>query len=66
MSSHDSTQLPVEEPEIVEAHVEEQPTDSPLLANAEPEEYGAAQVQHNQTEVKDLGWNESSRGKGLE
>jgi hypothetical protein len=46
------------EPEIVAVHTEDQPTDSHVLANMEPEAYGAAQLHHEQTEVKDLGWNE--------
>src|ERR1700712_3167138 len=49
----------LEEPEIVEAAPEEHPTDSHELANADHEEKGAAQVDHGQTEVRDLGWNES-------
>jgi hypothetical protein len=48
----------VNAPEIVEAAPEEQPTDSHELANADHEEKGAAQVDHGQTEVRDLGWNE--------
>jgi Protein of unknown function (DUF3292) len=49
----------LDEPEIVEAAPEEHPTDSHELANAEHEEKGAAQLDHGQTEVRDLGWNES-------
>ena len=49
---------PVEAPEIVEAHEEEMPTDSHDLANADHDEKGAAQLNHGQTEVKDLGWND--------
>jgi hypothetical protein len=49
----------VDEPEIVEAAPEEHPTDSHELANADHEEKGYAQLDHGQTEVKDLGWNES-------
>lgn len=49
----------VDEPEIVEAAPEEHPTDSHELANANHEEKGAAQVDHGQTEVRDLGWNEN-------
>jgi len=49
----------VDEPEIVEAAPEEHPTDSHELANADHEEKGAAQVDHGQTEVRDLGWNEN-------
>lgn len=45
-------------PEIVEAHEADQPTDSHALANAEHEEKGVAQLNHGETEVKDLGWNE--------
>jgi hypothetical protein len=50
----------VDEPEIVEAAPEEHPTDSHELANADHEEKGAAQVDHGQTEVRDLGWNENT------
>lgn len=46
------------EPEIVEAHEAEEPTISHELANAEQGYKGAAQVDHRQTEVKDLGWND--------
>ncbi|KAI9746212.1 MAG: hypothetical protein M1818_000893 [Claussenomyces sp. TS43310] len=54
-----TTRLPLDDtPESVEAHEEEQPTESHVLANAEPEEKGAAQIDHGETEVKDLGWNE--------
>ena len=35
------------------------PTDSHALAQADHEEKGAAQEQHFESEVKDLGWNES-------
>lgn len=48
----------IDTPKIVEAAPEEQPTDSHVLANADYEEKGAAQIDHGQTEVKDLGWNE--------
>lgn len=48
------------EPEIVETAPEEHPTDSHELANADHEEKGAAQHEHRQTEVRDLGWNELS------
>ena len=47
-----------EEPKKVEVHEDEQPTDSHVLANADHEEKGAAQADHGQTEVKDLGWSE--------
>lgn len=49
----------VDEPETVEAVPEEHPTDSHELANADHYEKGAAQIDHGQTEVRDLGWNES-------
>lgn len=49
----------VDEPEKVEAAPEEQPTDSHVLANADHDEKGFAQLDHGQTEVKDLGWNEA-------
>ncbi len=49
----------LDEPEIVEAAPEEHPTDSHELASADHEEKGAAQLAHGQTEVRDLGWNES-------
>lgn len=49
---------PQGEPEIVEAHEEEAPTISHVLANQDHDEKGAAQFDHGQTEVKDLGWNE--------
>lgn len=50
----------VDNPEIVAAAPKDQPTDSHQLANAapEPEEIGAVQLNHGQTEVKDLGWND--------
>ena len=48
-----------DEPEIVEAAPEDHPTESHELANADHEEKGAAQLDHGQTEVRDLGWNES-------
>lgn len=44
--------------EFVEAHQEEPATDSHALANARPDEEGAAQLEHYETEVKDLGWAE--------
>lgn len=46
------------EPKIVEAHEEEQPTESHVLAHMDQEEKGVAQMDHGQTEVRDLGWNE--------
>jgi hypothetical protein len=51
--------VPEIEPEKVEAHEEEEPTISHELANANHEYKGAAQLDHGQTEVKDLGWNDS-------
>ncbi len=48
-------------PEIVEAAPEENPTESHELANADHEEKGAAQLDHGQTEVRDLGWNDESQ-----
>lgn len=50
-----------DEPEIVEAVPEEHPTDSHELANADHEEKGAAQMDHGQTEVRDLGWSEDPK-----
>jgi len=47
-----------EEPETVEAAEEELPTISHELANADHEEKGAVQIDHGQTEVRDLGWND--------
>jgi hypothetical protein len=49
----------LDEPEIVEAAPEDHPTESHELAKSDHEEKGAAQRDHGQTEVKDLGWNES-------
>lgn len=47
-----------DEPEVVGAAEEELPTVSHELANADHEEKGAAQIDHGQTEVRDLGWND--------
>ncbi|KAL3428452.1 hypothetical protein PVAG01_01960 [Phlyctema vagabunda] len=47
-----------ETPVKVEAHEEDLPTESHALANADHDEKGAAQLDHGQTEVRDLGWNE--------
>ena len=47
-----------EDPELVEAAEEELPTDSHALANADHDEKGVAQIDHGQTGVRDLGWNE--------
>lgn len=52
---HNAT--PLDEPEIVEDYEEEMPTESHELANADHEEKGAAQQDHGQVEVRDLGWN---------
>jgi hypothetical protein len=49
---------PQTEPEVVTAHEEEEPTLSHSLATEDQNEKGAAQIDHGQTEVKDLGWNE--------
>ena len=46
------------EPEFVEAHEVEHATISHELANEDHDEKGAAQLDHGQIEVKDLGWNE--------
>ncbi|GKT50833.1 uncharacterized protein ColSpa_11014 [Colletotrichum spaethianum] len=51
-----------QEPEIVEAHEEERPTDSHHLADMATkekplEEKGHAELQHADVEVKNLGWN---------
>ncbi len=56
-----SPRLDDPEPEVVEAAPEEHPTESHKLANAEHEDKGAAQIDHGQTEVKDLGWNEDAK-----
>ncbi|KAK6720845.1 hypothetical protein SNK05_003938 [Fusarium graminearum] len=55
-----STGVP-SEPEIVEQHQEEAPTVSHALAEESKnfEEKGAAQLEHGDVEVKNLGWNES-------
>jgi hypothetical protein len=49
----------IDEPEVVESHEEELPTDSHVLAHMDHEEKGVAQMDHGQTEVRDMGWNES-------
>lgn len=51
-----------QEPEVVESHEEERPTDSHHLADMavkeKPvEEKGHAEVEHGEIEVKNLGWN---------
>lgn len=50
----------IDRPDIVEAAPEDHPTDSHELANAVHEEKGYAQLDHGQTEVKDMGWNEAA------
>jgi hypothetical protein len=54
--------LPQDEPEIIEKHEQETPTMSHELANADHVEKGAAQEDHGQTEVRDLGWNSPLSG----
>ncbi|KAL0934531.1 uncharacterized protein CTRU02_211330 [Colletotrichum truncatum] len=54
------------EPEMVESHEEEQPTESHLLADMATkekpiEEKGFAEMGHKDIEVKDLGWNTPPR-----
>jgi hypothetical protein len=51
---------PHDEPEIVDAVEEEHPTESHALANADHDEKGAAQHDHEEAEVRNLGWNEKS------
>ncbi|RDW91030.1 hypothetical protein BP5796_02195 [Coleophoma crateriformis] len=51
----------MDKPEMVKAHEEEQPTESHILANADHEEKGLAQLDHGNVEVKDLGWNEDAQ-----
>ncbi|KAG9231462.1 hypothetical protein BJ875DRAFT_382866 [Amylocarpus encephaloides] len=46
------------EPEFVDVAPKEIPTESHEVANAVHEEKGAAQLDHGQTEVRDLGWND--------
>jgi hypothetical protein len=45
-----------DEPEFVHSAVEQPATESHELANADHDLKGAAQLDHGQTEVKDLGW----------
>lgn len=52
---------PHDEPEKVEAHEQEMPTESHALANADHDEKGAAQIDHGEIEVRDLGWNEDPK-----
>jgi hypothetical protein len=54
---------PVDPVEVVENHEEEPATESHALANTEVphDEKGAAQHEHGETEVKDLGWSENSQ-----
>ena len=53
------------EPEFVEEHEEEIPTASHALAHeslsAGPEEKGACQDEHDEVEVRNLGWNEEAQ-----
>lgn len=49
---------PYDEPEIVDAVEEEHPTESHALANADHDEKGAAQHDHGEAGVRNLGWNE--------
>ncbi|KAM0553947.1 hypothetical protein ACHAPJ_007019 [Fusarium lateritium] len=58
-----STGGTMSEPEIVEEHQEEAPTASHALAEEAKdfEEKGAAQIEHGDVEVKNLGWNEEAR-----
>jgi hypothetical protein len=44
--------------EVVDAVNEEHPTESHVLANADHDGKGAAQHDHWETEVRNLGWNE--------
>lgn len=60
--SYSSQSTMGQEPEIVEAHEDERPTDSHHLADMATketpiEEKGHAQMDHNAVEVKNLGWN---------
>jgi hypothetical protein len=48
----------MDEPVMVEADEEEHPTDSHVLAHMDHDEKGVAQLDHGQTEVRDLGWND--------
>lgn len=52
---------PRDSPEIVETVEEEHPTESHALANADHDEKGAAQRDHGEIEVRDLGWNENEK-----
>lgn len=47
--------------EIVEAHEEDHPTESHALADADHDLIGAAQIDHGETEVKNIGWNEKAK-----
>lgn len=49
---------PLDELDMVEAHEEVLPTESHVLAHADHDDKGAVQIDHGQTEVRDLGWNE--------
>lgn len=50
--------LPCDNVEIVDTVEEEHPTESHALANTDHDEKGAAQHDHRETEVRNLGWNE--------
>ncbi|CAD6453371.1 caab79d3-ed60-4df6-a6cd-90c860cd7cb2 [Sclerotinia trifoliorum] len=52
--AHPIHNLPIK----VETHAEDIPTESHALAVADHEEKGAAQLDHGNTEVRDLGWND--------
>jgi hypothetical protein len=52
---------PRDPPEIVAGIEEEHPTESHALAAADHEEKGAAQLDHGEPEVRDLGWNEDEK-----
>ena len=47
-----------DEPEVVETDYAAPPTESHELAMADHDEKGAAQLDHGQTEVRDLGWSQ--------
>jgi hypothetical protein len=56
---HEFTHAPAhDEPEIVDAVEEKHLTESHALANADHDEKGAAQHDHGEVEVRNLGWNE--------
>ena len=47
--------------EVVEFRQKDNQTASHELANADPDKKGAAQLEHGDAEVRDLGWNEEAR-----